>query len=110
MTTEPSRRGIPDPPDALPVPVVDNHTHLDISRDGVEVAVGDLGSVLAAASAVGVDRVVQVGCDLAGARFAVAAEATSAITASSISSVTRPAFPEMSLRSNTIRTARRTLL
>ena len=73
MTTEPSRRGIPDPPDALPIPVVDNHTHLDISRDGVEVAVGDLGPVLAAASAVGVDRVVQVGCDVAGARFAVAA-------------------------------------
>ncbi|HSF97357.1 MAG TPA: TatD family hydrolase [Ornithinibacter sp.] len=73
MSTQPSRRGTPDPPDALPIPVVDNHTHLDISRDGEEVAVGDLGPVLAAAAEVGVDRVVQVGCDVAGAQFAVAA-------------------------------------
>jgi TatD DNase family protein len=73
MTTQPSRRGIPHPPDALPIPVVDNHTHLDISRDGDEVAVDDLGPVLAAAAEVGVDRVVQVGCDVAGAQFAVAA-------------------------------------
>jgi len=57
----------------LPIPVVDNHTHLDISRDGDEVSVDDLGPVLAAARAVGVDRVVQVGCDLPGARFAVEA-------------------------------------
>lgn len=63
----------PTAPDPLPIPVVDNHTHLDISRDGVEVAVGDLAPVLAAASAVGVDRVVQVGCDVVGAQFAVAA-------------------------------------
>ena len=73
MTTQPSRRGIPHPPDPLPIPVVDNHTHLDISREGDEVAVGDLGPVLAAAAEVGVDRVVQVGCDVAGAQFAVAA-------------------------------------
>ncbi|QIM21729.1 TatD family hydrolase [Phycicoccus sp. HDW14] len=53
--------------------VVDNHTHLDISREGDEVSVDDLGPVLRAAAAVGVDRVVQVGCDLPGAEFAVAA-------------------------------------
>ncbi|MGG5258082.1 TatD family hydrolase [Phycicoccus avicenniae] len=51
--------------------VVDNHTHLDISREGAEVAVDDLGPVLRAAAAVGVDRVVQIGCDLPGAEFAV---------------------------------------
>lgn len=61
-------RGAPTAPDPLPVPVVDNHTHLDISRDGEEV---DVAGALAAARAVGVDRVVQIGCDLHGARFTV---------------------------------------
>ena len=64
---------VPTAPDPLPVPVVDNHTHLDITRDGTEVSVEALGPVLAAAADVGVDRVVQIGCDLPGARFAVAA-------------------------------------
>jgi TatD DNase family protein len=50
--------------------VVDNHTHLDIARDGEEPA--DAGEVVAAAAAVGVDRMVQIGCDLPGARFTVA--------------------------------------
>ena len=59
-------RGEPTAPDPLPVPVVDNHTHLDISRDGEDV---DVAAALAAARAVGVDRVVQIGCDLPGARF-----------------------------------------
>jgi TatD DNase family protein len=57
----------------LPISVVDNHTHLDISRDDEQVAVADLAPVLARAASVGVDRVVQVGCDLPGARFAVEA-------------------------------------
>jgi TatD DNase family protein len=73
MSTQPSRRGEPEPPDPLPIAVVDNHTHLDISRDGEVVAVDALGPVLRAAEAVGVDRVVQVGCDVPGAEFAVAA-------------------------------------
>jgi TatD DNase family protein len=60
---------VPDPPDPLPIPVVDNHTHLDIARDGEEAA--DVGAVIAAAAAVGVDRLVQIGCDLPGARFTV---------------------------------------
>ena len=55
-------------PDRLPISVVDNHTHLDISRDGVHV---DIGATLAAAAAVGVDRVVQIGCDLPAARATV---------------------------------------
>jgi TatD DNase family protein len=60
---------VPDAPDALPIPVVDNHTHLDIARDGEEAP--DVAAALAAAKAVGVDRVVQIGCDLPGARFTV---------------------------------------
>ncbi|WP_392544521.1 TatD family hydrolase [Oryzobacter telluris] len=82
MSTQPSRRGAPEAPDPLPIAVVDNHTHLDISRDDEVVAVGDLGPVLARAASVGVDRVVQVGCDLPGARFAVeAAEQHRAVVA-----------------------------
>lgn len=63
-----SHRGAPEPPDPLPVAIVDNHTHLDISRDGSPV---DVAAALAAAAAVGVDRVVQIGCDLASARWTV---------------------------------------
>lgn len=59
--------GPPPAPSPLPIPVVDNHTHLDISRD--ENAPPEVESVLAQATAVGVNRVVQIGCDLAGARF-----------------------------------------
>ncbi len=82
MSAQPSRRGVPDAPDPLPIPVVDNHTHLDISREGAVVAVDDLGPVLAQAASVGVDRVVQVGCDLPGARFAVdAAQAHAGVVA-----------------------------
>lgn len=73
MTSQPSRRGEPEAPDPLPIPVVDNHTHLDISREGETVGVDDLGPVLRAAARVGVDRVVQVGCDPTGNEFAVAA-------------------------------------
>lgn len=73
-------------PDPLPVPVVDNHTHLDIRRhdlpdpigpggapggEGVARSTEDVARALEQAAAVGVDRVVQVGCDLPGARFTV---------------------------------------
>jgi len=47
--------------------VVDNHCHLDIA-DGDWLATED---ALAAAAAVGVPRIVQIGCDLPGARWAV---------------------------------------
>jgi TatD DNase family protein len=58
---------VPTAPDPLPIPVVDNHTHLDIARDG-EAPV-DVAEAVAKAAAVGVDRLVQIGCDLPGARF-----------------------------------------
>lgn len=54
-------------PEPLPRPVVDNHCHLDIADESwlsVEEA-------LAEAAAVGVPRIVQIGCDLPGARWAV---------------------------------------
>ncbi len=63
-------RGIPPAPEPLPVPVVDNHLHLDIARHGEERA--DVGETIAAAAAVGVPRMVQIGCDLPGARETVA--------------------------------------
>lgn len=61
------RRDKPAPPQLLPVPVVDNHTHVDIARDGGPAP--DVAAILAEAASVGVDRIVQVGCDLPGARF-----------------------------------------
>ncbi len=62
----------PPAPEPLPHPVVDNHCHLDIGR-GEEA--WDAGEAIAAAAAVGVPRIVQIGCDLPGARWAVAAAA-----------------------------------
>jgi TatD DNase family protein len=59
-------------PEPLPHPVVDNHCHLDIA-DGDWLPTED---AIAAASAVNVTRIVQIGCDLPGARWAVEAAAT----------------------------------
>ena len=61
----------PPAPEPLPHPVVDNHCHLDIA-DGDWLSTED---ALAAAAAVGVPRIVQIGCDLPGARWAVEAAA-----------------------------------
>lgn len=66
--------GWPDAPEALPVPVVDNHCHLDHRAYSKGVEGGLLIPVdeaLDRAAAVGVTRVVQVGCDLEGSRWAV---------------------------------------
>ena len=60
----------PDLPEALPSPVVDNHCHLDIARGGAEPAL-PVTEALSLAASVGVTRIVQIGCDLAGARWAV---------------------------------------
>ena len=61
----------PPAPEPLPHPVVDNHCHLDIA-DGDWISTD---AAIAAAAAVGVPRIVQIGCDLPGARWAVAAAA-----------------------------------
>lgn len=53
----------PPLPEPLAVPVADSHTHLDMQTGTVDEA-------LAKAASVGVTTVVQVGCDLAGSRWA----------------------------------------
>lgn len=55
-------------PDPLQIPVFDNHTHLDISRDGEPL---DVPAALAEAHRVGVTRVMQIGCDLESAALTV---------------------------------------
>ncbi|MBI2245918.1 MAG: TatD family hydrolase [Nocardioides sp.] len=64
----------PPAPEPLPHPVVDNHCHLDVVRDDADPLPVD--QAVAAAAAVGVTRIVQIGCDLPGARWAVEAAAT----------------------------------
>jgi TatD DNase family protein len=59
----------PEPPEPLPAPVTDSHCHLDIG-DGDDDGFGP-AEALRAAAAVGVSRVVQVGTDVAGSRWAV---------------------------------------
>lgn len=63
------RSGPPPAPDVLPIPVVDNHTHLDIARDGSDLP--DIQAVIDDATAVGVPHMIQIGCDLTSARFTV---------------------------------------
>jgi TatD DNase family protein len=64
------QRDFPPAPEPLPVPVMDNHTHLDFP-DG-EAPVG-IKEALDAAAAVGVQGAVQVGTDLESSRFTVQA-------------------------------------
>lgn len=71
MSRSPKRPPAPEP---LPHRVVDNHCHLDMARDG-EAAL-DVVEALAWAAAAGVARIVQVGCDLTGSRWAVEAANT----------------------------------
>jgi len=66
--------GFPPVPEALPVPVVDSHTHLDIVTDPAITGVaGTVSAALEAARSVGVDRLVQVGVDVETSRWGVAA-------------------------------------
>ncbi|MDQ5860801.1 MAG: TatD family hydrolase [Actinomycetota bacterium] len=65
-----ARQDYPPAPEPLPVPVMDNHTHLDFP-DG-ESPVG-IAAAMDAAQTVGVQGAVQVGCDLESSRFTVRA-------------------------------------
>ncbi|MFC4395788.1 MULTISPECIES: TatD family hydrolase [Micrococcaceae] len=72
-STEPGagrRKDFPPAPEPLPVPVMDNHTHLDFPEGKAPVGIK---AALDAAAAVGVQGAVQVGCDLESSRFTVEA-------------------------------------
>ena len=60
----------PPLPGRLPGPVVDTHCHLDVADGKSDFAPAD---AVAAAARVGVTRIVQVGCDVAGSQWAVRA-------------------------------------
>jgi TatD DNase family protein len=64
VTRADRREDPPAPPEPLRVPVLDSHTHLDLIG-------GDPAGHIAAARAVGVDRLVQVGVDLSSSRWGV---------------------------------------
>jgi len=63
-------RSRPPRPEALPHPVVDTHCHLDIA-DHDAVDGWDAAAAITAAAEVGVTRIVQIGCDLPSAGWAV---------------------------------------
>src|SRR5664280_3782305 len=57
-----SARDRPPAPDPLPIAVVDNPTHLDLSRDDNDAP--DIRAAIEPATAARVPRMVQIGCDL----------------------------------------------
>ncbi|MET8676933.1 TatD family hydrolase [Streptomyces sp. NPDC004647] len=61
-------KAAPPLPEPLRVPVADSHTHLDMQSGTVEEAI-------AKAASVGVGTLIQVGCDVSGARWAAATAA-----------------------------------
>src|SRR5882757_6032649 len=63
MPTTNDKATAPPAPEPLRVAVADSHTHLDMQS-------GTVPEALAAAAAVGVDTLIQVGCDLAGSCWA----------------------------------------
>jgi TatD DNase family protein len=66
----------PPSPEPLTVPVFDSHTHLDITVQEAGIPGGGAGdpveALIAAATKVGVDRIVQVGVDVASSRWSAA--------------------------------------
>ena len=80
MTDSPTRRrhsagrgrdlSRPPLPEVLPAPVADSHCHLDIADGEHPLPVDE---AITAAASVNVTRIVQVGCDLDGIRWAVRA-------------------------------------
>lgn len=64
----------PDPPEPLAADAVDSHCHLDLgdgARGDSEPGGLSVDDAAAAAARVGVTRIVQVGCDVPGAHWAV---------------------------------------
>jgi TatD DNase family protein len=67
-----NRRGEPPPsPEPLPAPAVDSHTHFDIAVGGEDrqPTGSEVDAEIAAAVAVGIPRLVQVGVDVASSRW-----------------------------------------
>ena len=64
-----SGKPYPPAPEPLPVPVIDNHTHLDFAPGKAGTA--GVRAAMDAAAAAGVRAAVQVGTDLASSRFTV---------------------------------------
>jgi TatD DNase family protein len=63
--TEGQTPSLPPAPEPLPVAVADSHCHLDLQHgEHIEPA-----EAIARSREVGVDRIVQIGCDLEGARW-----------------------------------------
>ncbi len=71
MSRRTRERGWPADPEPLPLPVVDNHTHLEsvLSFETPDEEPRTLDDQLARAAAAGVTRMVQVGCDLDAAAW-----------------------------------------
>jgi TatD DNase family protein len=76
-----NRRGEPPPsPEPLPAPALDSHTHLDIvlgerpadDEHGEWASDDDVDAEIAAAAAVGIPRLVQVGVNVASSRWSAA--------------------------------------
>ena len=61
----------PPAPEPLPHPVVDNHCHLEMTLEGSEPL--SAAEAVTASAAVGVPRIVQIGCELESARWSVTA-------------------------------------
>ena len=62
------RRDLPEAPGALPAPTTDAHTHLLSTAEFSGLSVAE---AIERAGAVGVHRLVEVGCDVAGSRGAI---------------------------------------
>ena len=67
------RLGLPGLPEPLPAPTIDAHTHLDSTQQYSGLRVVDSVEL---AAAVGVARIVQIGCDLASAQWSAQLAAT----------------------------------
>lgn len=65
-------KGWPSAPEALPRPVIDSHTHLDVHDRSLHGdAAPDPEALLGWAAEVGVPKVVQIGCDVESAEWSV---------------------------------------
>ena len=65
-------KGWPDAPEALPRPVIDSHTHLDVHDRSLHGdSAPDPDELLHWAREVGVPKVVQIGCDVESAEWSV---------------------------------------